>query len=453
MKVDALKIVAFVLLFAAMGLAAETHEGVVTFARRGNRYFFMQTDSGAVVRAELGPNGIRPEAGERVRVTSDEPPYLLSIIRLHNARVECLGKGDLPKPAFVPLEDLLRDPYASSDVTNLYGRLVETEGIVRDINRRRTYAQMLIGEGHSSIQITIPWAVDDPAPEGMRIGARVRVAGLFVFTAVERDGKPVAAENFDILMADGAFPEIISRPPFWTPAKFWCLIGTILFFAGLAVAWVRWSERAKADAVRRERLRLSHDLHDGFQQLLAGSMFRLEAAMNFLPEGANQAREQLERVSDSLYHTQTGLRAALWSMTEESEGPGSLSGLVRYAASRLAHWEGIVRFEFKGEERQVSRKIASDVLLLLQEAVGNALRHGRATNVDVKFSFRSREVVISIRDNGCGFDPSAIEAGVRHLGLRSMRERAEGLRGALSLTSEIGAGTIVVVRIPYEVHV
>ena len=184
------------------------------------------------------------------------------------------------------------------------------------------------------------------------------------------------------------------------------LIGGILLFAGALVFWVKSREKAKADAVQRERLRLSRDLHDGFQQLLAGSMFRLEAAMNLLPEDAVEARVQLEKVSDSLYHTQTGLRAALWSMTEESEGPQNLSGLVKYAAGRLAHWQGVVHFEFRGEERHVPRALTGEILMGLQEAVGNALRHGGATDVKVVFSFRREGLVVSIRDNGCGFDPA-----------------------------------------------
>lgn len=135
-------------------------------------------------------------------------------------------------------------------------------------------------------------------------------------------------------------------------------------------------------------------------------------------------------------------------MTEESEGPQNLSGLVKYAAGRLAHWQGVVRFEFRGEERHVPRALTGEILMGLQEAVGNALRHGGATDVKVVFSFRREGLVVSIRDNGCGFDPSMVESS-GHLGLRSMRERAERHGGTMKVTSEIGAGTIIVVRLPY----
>jgi len=136
-------------------------------------------------------------------------------------------------------------------------------------------------------------------------------------------------------------------------------------------------------------------------------------------------------------------------MTEESEGPQNLSGLVKYAAGRLAHWQGVVNFEFRGEERHVPRTLTGEILMCLQEAVGNAIRHGGATDVKVVFSFRREGLVILVRDNGCGFDPTSVESS-GHLGLRSMRERAERHGGTMKITSEIGAGTIVVVRLPYS---
>jgi signal transduction histidine kinase len=96
----------------------------------------------------------------------------------------------------------------------------------------------------------------------------------------------------------------------------------------------------------------------------------------------------------------------------------------------------------------VPRALTGEILMGLQEAVGNALRHGGATDVKVVFSFRREGLVVSIRDNGCGFDPASVE-GSGHLGLRSMRERAERHGGTMKVTSEIGAGTIIVVRLPY----
>ena len=142
-------------------------------------------------------------------------------------------------------------------------------------------------------------------------------------------------------------------------------------------------------------------------------MFRLTAAQTLV--GRQRAKEapsevpllekadvQLEGLRSSLTHAQDELRAALWTMKEEAEGPAAMSDLFRYAAARLPQWEGIVRFVTEGEEKAISRRYAGVLLMILQEAVGNALRHGRATAVTVKFVFGRKGVAMLVEDNGCG---------------------------------------------------
>jgi len=216
------------------------------------------------------------------------------------------------------------------------------------------------------------------------------------------------------------------------------------------IAWLqrkRRLERVLADAVRRERLRLTGELHDNFQQLLAGSMFRLGAAMGKVGKDDAAALKQLELLRNSLNHTQSSLRAALWGLTEEAEGPAALTELFKYATSRMPQWEGKVKFTIRGKERAVARQCSGSLLLILQEAIGNALRHGGATLIDVVVHFGDKRLVVGIRDNGCGFDAKA-EAPSGHLGLASMRQHAEGLGGTLVVRSAVGHGAAVVVRIP-----
>ena len=437
--------------FSAFAVKGADIEGVVTFWRSPDPYFFMETASGAVWRVQRDAREPRVSVGDIVSAGGygikgiATPRFKADVVRLLGHDPE-----KLPMPERVSLAELLVDPIADTNAVNRYGRIVMVDGIVRDVNRRQTYMQLALGDGSGIVQVVIPYKYERPTPEDLKLGARVRVTGVYVFGATKDVATQVETgiETPSVLTLRDSDFTVISAAPFWTPARFWMLIGAILLSAAVLVFWVKSREKAKAEAVQRERLRLSRDLHDGFQQLLAGSMFRLEAAMNLLPEGATDALAQLEKVSDSLYHTQTGLRAALWSMTEESEGPQNLSGLVKYAAGRLAHWQGIVKFEFHGEERHVPRALTGEILMGLQEAVGNALRHGGSTDVKVVFSFRRDELVVSIRDNGCGFDPEQIDGG-GHLGLRSMRERAERLGGTFKIKSETGVGTIVVVRLPY----
>ena len=176
-------------------------------------------------------------------------------------------------------------------------------------------------------------------------------------------------------------------------------------------------------------------------------MFGLKAARNYLPKDAVQCREQLEKVQDALQHTQAGLRSTLWAMNEESEGPESLMALFGFAARRMAHWEGKVDIRTEGTERSVARKSAGTLLLIMQEAVGNALKHGQAEHVRVRLSFGVGLLTMSVIDDGYGFDP-ALTGESGHYGMSSMERRCTELGGTMSVWSKKTLGTRLDFQIP-----
>ena len=152
-------------------------------------------------------------------------------------------------------------------------------------------------------------------------------------------------------------------------------------------------------------------------------------------------------MDDALKHTQSGLRSTLWAMNEESEGPESLIELIHFVARRLPHWEGVVEIASEGEERKIAHNFAGTILLILQEAVGNAIHHGHAGRVKVKVAFGAKGLAMTVSDDGCGFDPSAARRG-GHFGLASMERRTAELGGKIAISSEPGRGTAVRLSLP-----
>ena len=260
---------------------------------------------------------------------------------------------------------------------------------------------------------------------------------------------------------------VLSHPPFWTSGRLAAVIGALLGVLAVFGFWVLALRRAVAkqarqiekairsrvvaEATMRERFRLASELHDGFQQLLAGCSYRLAAAINYLKDGSSREEvlERLAGIGTAINQTQAGLRSALWSLNEEAEGPARFSGLVRYAAGRLAYWDKVVSFEFTGKETPIARRHAGSLLMLLQEAVANAMRHGRATSVKVHVEFAEGELAVTIADNGCGFVPDSPEiAAKRGIGLKGMRERTAAMGGIFAIESAPGEGTTITVKMP-----
>ena len=433
-------------------------KGVVIFSRAIDSSFMLHLDEGSNVcvvpcarKAEL------PAVGDIVEACAFIAPVSVTP-RLDDALVRVTGHDDaaVPPPRALSVREVVELPRKSgADAESLYAQTVVTEGTVREVNRRAKFMQIFLTDGGETLLALAPLDQSVPTPDGFLPGARLRVTGNISF--YHRSGLLLSdtldPQNLTLHLAGPGDAELVARAPYWTAARVWTLLiavalGLALF--AFALGWiVRMRERTRADATQRERLRLSHDLHDNLQQLLAATMFRLDAAQNLFDDEPSSAKEQLGWAKKSVANTQAGLRAVLWDLQEESEGPSSLAGLVKHAVSRFAHWQGRVHVEVRGNEQAEARRSGGRFLMIIQEAVGNALRHGGAADVAVRLYFRPHLVRLIVKDDGCGFDAgSAPSEAEGHVGISSMRLRAEELGGTLTVKSEPGRGTDVIVEVP-----
>jgi signal transduction histidine kinase len=104
-----------------------------------------------------------------------------------------------------------------------------------------------------------------------------------------------------------------------------------------------------------------------------------------------------------------------------------------------------------GSPRPLPSSIENNLLRIGQEALTNALKHGKPKRIDIELLYETGAVLLRVADDGCGFDsnhPASSEDG--HFGLLGMRERIIGLKGDLRLQSQPGAGTTVIASIPVK---
>jgi len=101
-----------------------------------------------------------------------------------------------------------------------------------------------------------------------------------------------------------------------------------------------------------------------------------------------------------------------------------------------------------GVARTLPPVVEDNLLRICQEAVTNAVKHAAAKQTDVHLTFAVNEVKLRIQDDGCGFNPEGPETSkAGHFGLVGMRERVKSLDGSLSVNSQPGKGTEVIVKI------
>ena len=101
-----------------------------------------------------------------------------------------------------------------------------------------------------------------------------------------------------------------------------------------------------------------------------------------------------------------------------------------------------------GDPPRLADEPTAQVFRIAQEALQNALRHAVAEHIEVRLENGPGTLVLSVTDDGCGFDPTARAVRGRRLGLTSMEERAAELGGTLDIRSVVGEGTQVRLEVP-----
>lgn len=204
-------------------------------------------------------------------------------------------------------------------------------------------------------------------------------------------------------------------------------------------------QREVADICAHQQRQIAYDLHDGLGQHLSGVAFKAKLleqklrAENSAQTGEaaaitasiNEALRQtrlLSRSLESTYGTARGLKEALHKLGEELEA---------------CHVCAVVRTISSYDS--VSAVADAQLFRIAQEAVRNATEHGAARNIEINLESDEESIVLSVRDNGRGFEEHPSSAG---MGLRTMRYRAQCIGASLVIESHLGSGTAVSCRVP-----
>lgn len=199
--------------------------------------------------------------------------------------------------------------------------------------------------------------------------------------------------------------------------------------------------------VESERTRIAMDLHDEIGSGLGSIGMLAGAAARTAANDAEHQRiaREIAEISGLLG---SGLRSLVWSLRSGKTDVAELGEQVADHARRLFPEEP-PRLSLRMPEGASSIRLAPEIrrhlLLLALEALHNVARHARAENVQVSLGIEDRNLVLSIEDDGVGFDDARDASGS---GLESMRRRAEAIHAHIELSSAPGRGTRVCLTCP-----
>jgi signal transduction histidine kinase len=203
-------------------------------------------------------------------------------------------------------------------------------------------------------------------------------------------------------------------------------------------------ERELVKVSEREHRRLGHDLHDGICQELAGIFYSIQAIAKRLGKSSpvqTSLHAIVQAVQRSIHHTRLLSRGLAPIELENGELPTALEQLVADTASLF---EVDCEFECPEPSTKFSPEVSSNLFRITQEAIQNAIKHGKATHIRVALHFKKREGILTITDNGSGIENKNSSKGEGNgMGLTIMKHRAGIIRGTVCINSHNGSGTSV----------
>jgi signal transduction histidine kinase len=226
------------------------------------------------------------------------------------------------------------------------------------------------------------------------------------------------------------------------------LLRTLAAHAAIALVNARLYERSRELTLVGERARIAHELHDAVSQKLFSLRLTAQAATALVDRDPARAKDELRQVAMLAAEAADELRAVVVEMRPAALDEDGLMAALRSEVQVLDRAHS-ARVEFTScKMRALPAAQEEAVLRVAQEALHNALRHASATAVTVRLEGRGRGAALTVTDDGCGFDPSVVRSAGRHLGLVSMRDRASGAGGSLTVQSEPGKGTVIEMEVP-----
>jgi len=203
-----------------------------------------------------------------------------------------------------------------------------------------------------------------------------------------------------------------------------------------------------AAAVQEERRRISRELHDRVLQLLTTIQLRSELCLNELKSKPEQLERELKTIAEAAHKAATEIRSLLLEKQVVHLAAGSLERRLKDEMEIFRARTGLkLEFECAIDAHDLPYEVEQELYFALREGIINAIRHSRATELNLSLTQNQTTCCVDLRDNGVGFDKSSVASG-GGFGLKGMRERIEKVGGHLAIETAPGKGTCISIEVP-----
>jgi signal transduction histidine kinase len=417
--------------------------GVVGYQQLGDALFLENQGKGVRV---LTQQGTHLEIGDVIDVLGFPSPGE-SAPMLEDAIFHRIGHKSAPKP----MELNLDAPWEGFDgavvVTDakLLNRQLHSDGLNLQMQTRNTIFDATLAPGLSA-----------DALMAIPLNSEVRVTGICL---VRSGGLWRVPQSFRMLLRSSTDVEVLKAPSWWNLTHTLWLLGLTASVLLAVMAWVVAlgrrlrgqmaiiRQKRRSSAVLEERNRIARELHDTLEQELAGITMQLDLAVDCFQQAPRVAQQALETARDMSRHSMIEARRSVWDLRCQLLEDGDLISALTQIIAPIAPGEyAKIGVKIQGDAIRLPGQVEMNLLRIGQEAVANAVKHGRAHNVSVELLYAPTSVCLTVGDDGHGFAAS-LGPPAGHFGLLDMRERAQSMGSQLKIESEPGCGTRISVEV------
>ena len=418
--------------------------GIVGYQQPGNALFLQSQGKGLRV---LTQQATALEIGDLVDVLGF-PAMGDSAPILEDALFHRLGHERAPEPVKlnlgVPWEQF--DGAVVTTAAKLLNRQTQPDGL-----------RLMLQDGDVFFDATLPASVSQERLLSIPLNSEVQITGICL---VRSGGLWQTPQSFRMLLRLPQDVVVLRAPSWWNLRHTLWLLGMT---GGVLLAVIVWvvvlgrrlqeqmdiiRQKLRSSAVLEERNRIARELHDTLEQELAGITMQLDLAVDCFHQAPGVAQHALETARDMSRHSMVEARRSVWDLRCQLLENGDLvSALAQIVGPLVPREQTEFDFKIQGSPVRLPGPVEMNLLRIGQEAVANAVKHGRARHVSIELRYAAASVCLTVSDDGEGF-VAAHASPTGHFGLLDMRERAQSMGSHLRVESEPGRGACIAVEVP-----
>ncbi|BAS59696.1 two-component sensor histidine kinase [Leptolyngbya boryana NIES-2135] len=210
-------------------------------------------------------------------------------------------------------------------------------------------------------------------------------------------------------------------------------------------------KQAEATSILEERNRMAREIHDTLAQSFTGILAQVGAANQVLTDDVEATQAHLDLIKELARTGLTEARRSVVALRPQLLEEGSLQNALHRLVTqiRAAANDTTLYYEVKGTAYTLSTEVESNLLRIGQEALTNAIKHANADEIRVELVYDRDQFCLRVKDNGQGFGVGSIPSS-KGFGLLGMSERAERIGAQLTIRSQPGQGTQMIVTVNRE---